>query len=78
MDWLSEGEPEDEHSRYLECAVDGLIVASIYLPNGNPVPGEKYDYKLAWMKRLARHVRKLLEYEEMLVLAGDYNVIIDE
>ncbi len=70
-----DGEPEDEHSRYLECAVDGLIVASIYLPNGNPQPGPKFDYKLRWMERLASRARALLEAEVPTVLTGDYNVI---
>jgi len=70
-----DGEPEDEHSRYLECAVDGLIVASIYLPNGNPQPGPKFDYKLRWMERLASRARALLEAEVPTVLMGDYNVI---
>ena len=70
-----DGEPEDEHSRYLECAVDGLIVASIYLPNGNPQPGPKFDYKLRWMDRLAGRARALLEAEVPTVLMGDYNVI---
>ena len=51
------GDPEDEHSRYLECEVDGLVVASIYLPNGNPQPGPKFDYKLRWMERLADRAR---------------------
>lgn len=74
------GEPEDEHSRYLECDVpDGsggtLVVASLYLPNGNPQPGPKFDYKLRWMQRLADHARALLTEEVPAVLAGDYNVI---
>jgi exodeoxyribonuclease-3 len=69
------GEPEDEHSRYLECDVDGLVVASIYLPNGNPQPGPKFDYKLRWMERLAVRARDLLAEEVPVVLAGDYNVI---
>ncbi len=69
------GEPEDEHSRYLECAIGDLIVASIYLPNGNPLPGPKFDYKLRWMERLATHARDLLAEERAVVLAGDYNVI---
>ena len=68
-------EPEDEHSRYLEAEVNGLVVASIYLPNGNPVPGPKFDYKLRWIDRLARHARGLLAQELPVVLAGDYNVI---
>ena len=69
------GEPEDEHSRYLECAVGDLVVASIYLPNGNPLPGPKFDYKLRWMQRLADRARALLAEEVPVVLAGDYNVI---
>ncbi len=68
-------EPEDEHSRYLEAEVNGLVVASIYLPNGNPVPGPKFDYKLRWIDRLSRHARGLLAQELPVVLAGDYNVI---
>jgi exodeoxyribonuclease-3 len=70
-----EGEPEDDHSRYLECEVDGLVVASIYLPNGNPQPGPKFDYKLRWMERLAARAQTLLEQEVPTVLMGDYNVI---
>lgn len=70
-----DGEPEDEHSRYLEAQVGDLIVASIYLPNGNPQPGPKFDYKLRWMNRLADRARLLLAEERPVVLAGDYNVI---
>ena len=69
------GEPEDEHSRYLECEVGGLVVASLYLPNGNPRPGPKFDYKLRWMERLAARARDLLAAEVPAILAGDYNVI---
>ena len=69
------GEVEDEHSRYLECDVGGLVVASIYLPNGNPQPGPKFDYKLRWMERLAARARVLLDEEVPTVLMGDYNVI---
>lgn len=68
------GNDGDEQARYLECFTAGIRVASIYLPNGNPAPGEKYDYKLGWMDRLYNHTQKLLEYEEALVLGGDYNV----
>jgi exodeoxyribonuclease-3 len=70
-----EGEPEDEHSRYIEAEVNGLTIASIYLPNGNPVPGPKFDYKLRWIERLSRHAQALLAEERPVVLAGDYNVI---
>ncbi len=66
---------EDAQARYLEATVGGLRVASIYLPNGNPVGTEKFPYKLAWMERLRAHARSLLETETALVLGGDYNVI---
>ncbi|WP_066651015.1 MULTISPECIES: exodeoxyribonuclease III [Sphingomonas] len=69
------GEPEDDHSRYIEAEVNGLIVASIYLPNGNPQPGPKFDYKLRWIDRLRARARDLLAEERPVVLAGDYNVI---
>lgn len=69
------GEPEDEHSRYLEAEVDGVVVASIYLPNGNPQPGPKFDYKLRWIDRLHARAAELLAEERAVVLAGDYNVI---
>ncbi len=68
------GEPEDDHARYLEAVVSGpspVRVASIYLPNGNPVGTDKYAYKLRWMERLSAHARSLLPLEEVLVLAGD-------
>ena len=75
------GDESDEHARYIEAIVPhngGVVrVASIYLPNGNPAPGDKYDYKLRWMDRLISRARGLLELEEPLVLAGDYNVIPD-
>jgi exodeoxyribonuclease-3 len=70
-----DGDPDDTHSRYLEAEVDGLVVASIYLPNGNPVPGPKFDYKLLWMERLCAHAHALLAEERLVVLAGDYNVV---
>jgi len=69
------GEPEDEHSRYIEVEVEDLVIASIYLPNGNPVPGPKFDYKLRWIERLSSHARDLLAEERPVVLAGDFNVI---
>src|ERR1700722_4924825 len=65
----------DTQSRYLEATVQGVRVASIYLPNGNPMGTEKYEYKLAWMKRLHAHMERLLEDEKPVVLGGDYNVI---
>ena len=69
------GDPDDSHSRYLEAAVHGVIVASLYLPNGNPQPGPKFDYKLAWFERLIAHARALHDAPAPVVLAGDYNVI---
>jgi exodeoxyribonuclease-3 len=72
------GEDEDDHSRYLEAEVDGLVVASIYLPNGNPRPGPKFDYKLRWFNRLADRARALLAEEVPAVLMGDYNVIAND
>lgn len=74
------GDAGDEQARYIEALVGGgdepaIRVASIYFPNGNPAPGPKYDYKLAFMHRLAAHARTLLSGEEAVVLAGDYNVI---
>jgi exodeoxyribonuclease III len=69
------GDPADEQSRYIEAAVGGVLVASIYLPNGNPHPGPKFDYKLAWFERLAQHAAGLFGTGAPVVLAGDYNVV---
>jgi exodeoxyribonuclease III len=69
------GDETDEQARYLEADVNGVRVATIYLPNGNPLPGPKFDYKLAWMERLRTYARTLWELEIPVVLAGDYNVI---
>jgi exodeoxyribonuclease-3 len=69
------GDPEDAQSRYIEAAVGGVIVASLYTPNGNPRPGPKFDYKLAWLERLRAHAAELLASELPVVLAGDYNVM---
>jgi exodeoxyribonuclease-3 len=69
------GDKQDDQARYLEAFTGGLRVASIYLPNGNPAPGDKYDYKLNWMARLYDHVVELLKTEDAVVLGGDYNVI---
>ncbi|HWW64758.1 MAG TPA: exodeoxyribonuclease III [Sphingomonadaceae bacterium] len=68
-------DPDPGHSRYVEALVHGVVVGAIYLPNGNPQPGPKFDYKLAWFAALARHAQNLLEEEAPMVLAGDYNVI---
>jgi exodeoxyribonuclease III len=70
-----EGEPEDDHSRYLEADVHGLRVACIYLPNGNPQPGPKFDYKLRWMDRLRRHMAEIWAEDVPAIITGDYNVI---
>ncbi|HEY9079837.1 exodeoxyribonuclease III [Magnetovibrio sp.] len=73
------GEEDDEQARYVEGIVQGenggVRVGCIYLPNGNPAPGDKYDYKLRWMRRLYAHAKELLKTEEPFVLGGDYNVI---
>jgi exodeoxyribonuclease-3 len=69
------GDPNDEQSRYIEADVGGLIVASLYLPNGNPQPGPKFDYKLAWFERLIVHAESLRKSRKPVVLAGDYNVV---
>jgi exodeoxyribonuclease-3 len=69
------GGPEDLHSRYIEASIAGITVGSLYLPNGNPAPGPKFDYKLAWFKRLHEHGRRLIASEMPCILAGDYNVI---
>jgi exodeoxyribonuclease III len=68
------GDRNDHEARYIEAAVKGIIVTSLYLPNGNPQPGPKFDYKLAWFKRLRLHAAKFLKHDIPVVLAGDYNV----
>ncbi|CAN5326499.1 exodeoxyribonuclease III [soil metagenome] len=72
------GDPKDKQSRYVEAAVSGVLVASLYLPNGNPQPGPKFDYKLAWADRLIKHARGLLDTEAPVVLAGDFNIVPTE
>ncbi|MCH7627848.1 MULTISPECIES: exodeoxyribonuclease III [Novosphingobium] len=72
------GDPEDEHARYLEADVFGLRVVCIYLPNGNPQPGPKFDYKLRWMERLRSRMRELLAEERPALVIGDYNVIPED
>ena len=69
------GDPDDLHSRYLEARVQGVLVGCLYLPNGNPAPGPKFDYKLRWFERFLKHADALLATNEPVVLAGDYNVI---
>jgi len=72
------GDPDDTHSRYIEAEVGGLVVASIYLPNGNPVGTEKFDYKLRWMERLRAHAADLMAGERPTILAGDFNVVPED
>jgi exodeoxyribonuclease-3 len=72
------GDPDDTHSRYIEASAHGIVVASIYLPNGNPQPGPKFDYKLAWFARLTEHAASLFDSEATVVLAGDYNVVASD
>ncbi len=69
------GDPDDVHSRYLEAAVDGILIGCLYLPNGNPAPGPKFDYKLRWFGRLNVYAFELLALEVPVILAGDYNVM---
>jgi len=69
------GDPDDAQSRYIEAAVDGLLVGCLYLPNGNPAPGPKFDYKLRWMQRLTAYAGELLDLDIPVALAGDFNVI---
>lgn len=69
------GDPTDKQSRYIEAAINGIMIACIYLPNGNPQPGPKFDYKLAWFERLIRHARSLRKSGVPVALIGDYNVV---
>ena len=72
------GDPDDLHSRYLEATTHGVTVGCLYLPNGNPAPGPKFDYKLRWLERLIVHAAALVSRDTPVVLAGDYNVIPTE
>src|SRR6202008_3019453 len=72
------GDPEDVQSRYIEAMVDGVIICCLYLPNGNPAPGPKFDYKLRWFDRLTTHAEKLFASGDAVVLTGDYNVMPTE
>jgi len=69
------GDPDDTHSRYLEAAVDGVLIGCLYLPNGNPVGGPKFAYKLKWMERFMARAAELVGLDCPIVLAGDYNII---
>lgn len=72
------GDEEDLQSRYIEAMVDGIVVGCLYLPNGNPAPGLKFDYKLKWFKRLGKRAAKLLEFNIPVILVGDFNVMPTE
>jgi exodeoxyribonuclease-3 len=72
------GDPEDLHSRYIEAIVNGITIGCLYLPNGNPYPGPKFDYKLKWFKRLTTHAKKLLTQKTPVALIGDFNVMPTE
>jgi exodeoxyribonuclease-3 len=69
------GEPGDSHSRYIEAAVQGMIIGCLYLPNGNPRPGPRFDYKMRWIERFAERAAELVALKAPVVLAGDYNII---
>src|SRR3954468_11144644 len=71
------GDPEDIHSRYIEATVNDIVIGCLYLPNGNPAPGPRFDYKLRWLDRLLAHARELVA-DQRVVLAGDFNVIPTE
>lgn len=68
------GDPDKSQARYIEAAVNGVLIACLYLPNGNPVPGPKFDYKLAWFDRFLAHAQSLMDSGHPVILAGDYNV----
>src|SRR5690242_14829936 len=72
------GDPEDLHSRYIEAFINGVVIGCLYLPNGNPAPGPKFDYKLKWFERFSAHAAQLLTYDVPVVLGGDYNVMPTE
>ncbi len=72
------GDPDDVHSRYIEAIVNNIVIGCLYLPNGNPYPGPKFEYKLKWFKRLTAHAKKLLSHDVPVLLAGDFNVMPTE
>jgi exodeoxyribonuclease-3 len=72
------GDPGDLHSRYIEAIVNDMVIGCLYLPNGNPYPGPKFDYKLGWFKRLSAHAKKLLAHDVPVALVGDFNVMPTE
>jgi exodeoxyribonuclease-3 len=73
-----DGDPDDTHSRYIEAFINGIVIGCIYLPNGNPFPGPKFDYKLQWIKRLTSHGKRLQGFGLPVALIGDYNIMPTE
>ncbi|GAB3922089.1 exodeoxyribonuclease III [Mucilaginibacter myungsuensis] len=73
-----DGDPDDTHSRYIEAYINGIVIGCLYLPNGNPFPGPKFDYKLKWIKRLIAHAKKLQGFGLPFALIGDYNIMPTE
>lgn len=72
------GDPEDSHSRYMEAMVNDIVIACLYLPNGNPAPGPKFDYKLQWFERLTKRAKVLIDFKTPVVMVGDFNVMPTE
>ncbi len=73
-----DGDDHDTQSRYIEAFINGVVIACLYLPNGNPYPGPKFEYKLQWIKRLTAHAKKLLKFNLPVALVGDYNIMPTE
>jgi exodeoxyribonuclease-3 len=73
-----EGDPEDTDSRYIEAFINGVVIGCLYLPNGNPFPGPKFDYKLKWIRRLTAHAKKLHGFDLPVALVGDFNIMPTE
>lgn len=71
-------DPDDTHSRYIEAVIDGIIIGCLYLPNGNPAPGPKFDYKLRWFQRLQSYAADLLELDAPIALVGDFNGMVTD
>ncbi|QEC74694.1 exodeoxyribonuclease III [Mucilaginibacter ginsenosidivorax] len=70
-----DGDPDDTHSRYIEGFINGIVIGCLYLPNGNPFPGPKFDYKLKWIRRLTAHAKKLQGFDLPVALIGDFNIM---
>ena len=72
------GDPDVSHSRYIEAMINGIHIGCLYLPNGNPAPGPKFDYKMDWFRRLQMHAKELLSLKQPVILTGDFNVMPTE